>query len=209
MSCRLYWWVQRVWKPYLFLQCKLLLIEWELYLFKLLRAITMPKTKKLVSIRQARHLVNVFWTAKMIVAAKQLACRVLSQNTPNALARFEKLVKTFKDENLIFLGKLPIWMPLRQLRLRSAREESGFGTLFRKFYQTIGSHTTRRWVFNPSFLSNFIQGGTNDNLEFKMDEDTEVFYSCSSLLNGELFVFGGISTSNNQRKQVNFKSVIR
>ena len=104
----------------------------------------MPKTKKLVSIRQARHLVNVFWTVKMIVAAKQLACRVLSQNTPNALAWFEKLVKTFKDENLIFLGKLPIWMPLRQLRLRSAREESGFGTLFRKFYQTIGSHTTRR-----------------------------------------------------------------
>ena len=34
-----------------------------------------------------------------------------------------------------------------------------------------------------------------------MDDDTEVYWSCSSLLNGELFVFGGDSTSN-RRKQV-------
>ena len=33
-----------------------------------------------------------------------------------------------------------------------------------------------------------------------MDEDTEVYGSCSSLLNGELFVFGGYN--NNQ--QVNY-----
>ena len=36
-----------------------------------------------------------------------------------------------------------------------------------------------------------------------MDDDTEAFFSCSSLLNGELFVFGGYST---KQKQVNFKS---
>ena len=36
-----------------------------------------------------------------------------------------------------------------------------------------------------------------------MDDDTEVYASCSSLLNGELFVFGGYNTSNNRRKQVN------
>ena len=36
-----------------------------------------------------------------------------------------------------------------------------------------------------------------------MDDDTEVNESCSSLLNGELFVFGGVSTTNNKRKQVN------
>ena len=36
-----------------------------------------------------------------------------------------------------------------------------------------------------------------------MDDDTEVHRSCSSLLNGELFVFGGYNTSNNRRKQVN------
>ena len=61
-------------------------------------------------------------------------------------------------------------------------------------------------MLNPSFLSTFILGGTTDNFQFKMDDDTEVLYSCSSLLNGELFVFGGFNTSNNRRKQVNFKS---
>ena len=49
-------------------------------------------------------------------------------------------------------------------------------------------------------------GGTTENFEFKINDDTEVYYSCSSLLNGELFVFGGSSTSNNQRKQVRFQT---
>ena len=40
-----------------------------------------------------------------------------------------------------------------------------------------------------------------------MDDDTEVTYSCSSLLNGELFVFGGNSESNNRRKQVFLSSM--
>ena len=40
-----------------------------------------------------------------------------------------------------------------------------------------------------------------------MDDDTEVYYSCSSLLNDELFVFGGSSTSNSRRKQVNIGSL--
>ena len=35
-----------------------------------------------------------------------------------------------------------------------------------------------------------------------MGEDTEVYRSCSATLNGELFVFGGDSESNNMRKQV-------
>ena len=35
-----------------------------------------------------------------------------------------------------------------------------------------------------------------------MDDDTEVYRSCSATLNGELFVFGGYSESNNLRKQV-------
>ena len=34
-----------------------------------------------------------------------------------------------------------------------------------------------------------------------MDDDTEVYYSCSATLNGELFVFGG----NTQKKQVKQK----
>ena len=54
--------------------------------------------------------------------------------------------------------------------------------------------------------TNFITGGQTENFEFKINDDTEVYRSCSSLLNGELFVFGGYNTSNNRRKQVKFKS---
>ena len=42
-----------------------------------------------------------------------------------------------------------------------------------------------------------------ENFEFKINDDTEVFHSCSAKLNGEVFVFGGTNTSNNRRKQVN------
>ena len=37
----------------------------------------------------------------------------------------------------------------------------------------------------------FFQGGTVENFEFQMDDDTGVSNSCSATLNGELFVFGG------------------
>ena len=49
-------------------------------------------------------------------------------------------------------------------------------------------------------------GGVTENFEFKINEDTEINESCSSLLNGELFVFGGFRTDHNKRKQV--KSII-
>ena len=42
-----------------------------------------------------------------------------------------------------------------------------------------------------------------------MDDDTEVFYSCSATLNDELFVFGGYNTSNNKRKQVPYCKIIQ
>ena len=45
-------------------------------------------------------------------------------------------------------------------------------------------------------------GGITENFEFKMDEDTEVYESCSATLKGELFVFGGTSSTNNRKKQV-------
>ena len=37
---------------------------------------------------------------------------------------------------------------------------------------------------------------------FKINNDTEVYGSCSATLNGEVFVFGGENTSYNRRKQV-------
>ena len=41
-----------------------------------------------------------------------------------------------------------------------------------------------------------------ENFEFKINDDTEVYQSCSARLNGEVFVFGGFNTSNNRRRQV-------
>ena len=58
--------------------------------------------------------------------------------------------------------------------------------------------------FEVFCLNYFISGGETENFEFEMNDDTEVYGSCSSLLNGELFVFGGYNTSNNKRKQVKF-----
>ena len=40
-----------------------------------------------------------------------------------------------------------------------------------------------------------------ENFEFKYDDDTQVVRSCSALLNGEFFVFGGY----NEQKQVQFE----
>ena len=48
------------------------------------------------------------------------------------------------------------------------------------------------------FQIKIISGGTVDGFEFQMDGDTEVYYSCSATLNGDLYVFGGY----NRRKQV-------
>ena len=57
-----------------------------------------------------------------------------------------------------------------------------------------------------------IQGGVTENFEFKINDDTEVYKSCSATLNGEVFIFGGQNKSNNARKQVdlltlNFTSI--
>ena len=45
----------------------------------------------------------------------------------------------------------------------------------------------------------FLLGGTSENFQFKIDDFTEVYCSCSSLLNDELFLFGG----SNLKRQVN------
>ena len=49
-------------------------------------------------------------------------------------------------------------------------------------------------------LFNGFLGGITEGFEFKMDDDTEVYESCSAQLNGELFVFGG--SNGDKRKQV-------
>ena len=43
-------------------------------------------------------------------------------------------------------------------------------------------------------------GGITEGFEFQMDEDTEINKSCSAMLKGELFVFGG--KNGIKRKQV-------
>ena len=41
-------------------------------------------------------------------------------------------------------------------------------------------------------------GGVTENFEFEMGTDTEVYDSCSAILNGETFIFGG----GKEKKQV-------
>ena len=70
--------------------------------------------------------------------------------------------------------------------------------------------TDQRFLYNPTVSvqpklfknTNFIKGGATENFEFIINDDTQAYYSCSSLLNGELYVFGGYSATNNLKKQV-------
>ena len=52
------------------------------------------------------------------------------------------------------------------------------------------------------FIYNFncLEGGVTENFEFQLDDDTDVYRSCSATLNGEIFVFGG--KRDNKMKQV-------
>ena len=71
----------------------------------------MLTTRKLVWIRQVKHLADVFWTAMTIATVRLLVSQLLRRNTRNALARFDfiqYLNKTLK----YFLGKLSTWMPM-------------------------------------------------------------------------------------------------
>ena len=62
-------------------------------------------------------------------------------------------------------------------------------------------------MFNFDFVNYSNLGGVTENFEFKINDDTEVIRSCSATLNGEVFVFGGSSTSNNRRKQVDLPAI--
>ena len=46
---------------------------------------------------------------------------------------------------------------------------------------------------NVPVLINY-DGGVNENLHFELDDGTEVYRSCSALLNGEFYVIGGGNT---------------
>ena len=64
---------------------------------KYLRMKQTPITRKLVSQRLARLLVNVFWIAMMIAAVKLHASLPSKMTTPNALVRFVKMLKTLSN----------------------------------------------------------------------------------------------------------------
>ena len=74
------------------------------------------------------------------------------------------------------------------------------GPLF-LFNQTVSFHIKSLLTGSIPQFENIL-GGIVDGFEFQMDDDTEVYRSCSATLNGDLFVFGGTSTSNNRKKQV-------
>ena len=53
------------------------------------------------------------------------------------------------------------------------------------------------------FILDTFEGGITEGFEFYMGEDTEVVRSCSAILNGELFVFGG----NSKTRQVSLNCI--
>ena len=57
-------------------------------------------------------------------------------------------------------------------------------------------------LFNSILFNNFNEGGVTENFEFTINDDTEVYGSCSALLNGELFVFGGYNKKNQVIKTI-------
>ena len=79
----------------------------------------------------------------------------------------------------------------------TSRKESDFDTLFHKL-KAICINPTKWQVFKFGFSNNFNLGGVTENFEFKINDDTEVYYSCSATLNGDVFVLGG----NSKQKQV-------
>ena len=81
----------------------------------------------------------------------------------------------------------------------------------KQFWCLILHHLINHFSFNPmvsihnskarkkvSNSSNCFEGGVSENFEFQLGDDTDAFRSCSAILNGELYVFGG----NNKKKQV-------
>ena len=60
----------------------------------------------------------------------------------------------------------------------------------------------RKTFLCVKYTKKLILGGITEGFEFQMDEDTQVYSSCSAQLNGDVYVFGGASTSNNERRQV-------
>ena len=57
----------------------------------------------------------------------------------------------------------------------------------------MSQHTQTGFIFKFNF-----QGGKNENLDFKMGPNTSSYESCSSTLNGEMFVFGGSGVHKTQ-----------
>ena len=45
-------------------------------------------------------------------------------------------------------------------------------------------------------------GGVEENLDFTMGPDTSASHSCSAMLNGELFVFGGTGSIQKQTQVI-------
>ena len=95
MSYWLHWWLPRMRQPSLLLQCKseTLIIVINSYL----RTTQMMITWMLVWIRLAKLLVNVFWIAMTMLAAKLPVCLPSKVNIPSALVRYVKLSIIFSE----------------------------------------------------------------------------------------------------------------
>ena len=46
-------------------------------------------------------------------------------------------------------------------------------------------------LYSVDSILKFYSGGLTENFNFEIDEDTEVFESCSAMMNGNMYIFGG------------------
>ena len=58
----------------------------------------------------------------------------------------------------------------------------------------IGRIKSILWIIDCEYLQQcrpIRLGGVDDNLDFRLGEGTEVYHSCSAILNDQMYVFGG------------------
>ena len=66
-----------------------------------------------------------------------------------------------------------------------------YANMLPNYIQTTNQSLWYAIVYSVDFILNVDSGGLTENFEFEIQEDTEVFESCSAMMNGNMYIFGG------------------
>ena len=93
------------------------------------------------------------------------------------------------------------WMPLWWLWMWNFSKEICSVSLHkRKFKSTCTYPSWRSVEYSSTSFLKFCSGGVTENFDFEIDEESEVWESCSAMLNGNMYIFGG-----HRNKDVGYK----